>query len=177
MPPDAPREKVGRPYEGKDDNEYRVVHVTTEQHATCTPRSSRGATSSMTRAGSQYKTDIPIARESKNMDNQADAPRGFDAPQPELFRSIIEGILSGTLEWSLFIVGVLIAVALELAGIRALPFAVGMYIPLSSTTPIFIGGGLALADGQAAWRVRIANRKRKRARACCCPAATSPAAP
>src|SRR5439155_14957015 len=37
-----------------------------------------------------------------------------------------------------------IAIALELAGIRALPFAVGMYIPLSSTTPIFVGGILRL---------------------------------
>ncbi len=57
-----------------------------------------------------------------------------------MFTSIIEGILGGKLEWGLVIIGVLIAVSLELAGVPALPFAVGMYIPFSSTSPIFIGG-------------------------------------
>src|SRR5262249_9693965 len=90
----------------------------------------------------KYKADIPIAQESKTMDDGRPAPRAFSAPQPDLFRSIIDGILGGRLEWSLFITGVMIAIALELAGVRALPFAVGMYIPLGSTTPIFIGGML-----------------------------------
>jgi hypothetical protein len=57
-----------------------------------------------------------------------------------LFASIAEGILGGTLEWGLVILGALIAVSLELAGVRALPFAVGMYIPFASTSPIFLGG-------------------------------------
>src|SRR5206468_4084702 len=57
-----------------------------------------------------------------------------------LFSGIIEGILGGELEWGLVVIGVLIAISLELAGVPALPFAVGMYIPLGSTTPIFIGG-------------------------------------
>jgi hypothetical protein len=39
---------------------------------------------------------------------------------------------------------VLIALAMELAGVAALPFAVGMYLPLSTTTPIFVGGMLRL---------------------------------
>src|SRR5262249_43249215 len=46
----------------------------------------------------------------------------------------------GELQWSLVILGALIAVTLELAGVPALPVAVGMYIPLSATTPIFVGG-------------------------------------
>src|SRR5262249_22507394 len=51
------------------------------------------------------------------------------------------------LEWSLVIVGALIAIAMELARVPALPFAVGMYLPLSTTTPIFVGGLLRwLAD-------------------------------
>ena len=41
-----------------------------------------------------YKTDLPIARQRKKMDNGAAAPKGFSAPQPELFRLIIEGVLS-----------------------------------------------------------------------------------
>ena len=72
--------------------------------------------------------------------NRSSSGQRFTAPQPELFASIIEGILNGDLEWALFVVGVLIAIALELAGVRALPFAVGMYLPISSSTPIFVGG-------------------------------------
>src|SRR6185369_2467180 len=86
-----------------------------------------------------YRTDIPIAQESKKMDDGT-AVKGFSAPQPQLFSSIIEGILGGTLEWGLFGMGALIAIALELAGVRALPFAVGMYLPFSLSIPIFLGG-------------------------------------
>src|SRR5262249_33732722 len=88
----------------------------------------------------KYRTDIPIAQESKTMDNGEAAPTRFSAPQPQLFALITEGILSRKLEWSLVIVGALIALALELARVPALPFAVGMYLPLSTTTPIFVGG-------------------------------------
>src|SRR5207249_5099340 len=51
-------------------------------------------------------------------------------------------ILGGTLEWGLFGIGALIAIALELSGVRALPFAVGMYLPIQLSVPIFIGGML-----------------------------------
>src|SRR5262249_59663089 len=64
------------------------------------------------------------------------------APQPQLFALIIQGILQGKLEWGLVIVGVLVAVAVELLGMSALPVAVGMYLGLSTATPIFIGGML-----------------------------------
>ena len=76
------------------------------------------------------------------MDNGEAAPAKFSAPQPQLFQLIIEGILSRNLEWSLVIAGALIAIALELAGVRALPFAVGMYLPLGTSTTIFVGGAL-----------------------------------
>jgi uncharacterized oligopeptide transporter (OPT) family protein len=84
------------------------------------------------------------------MDNGEPAPQGFKAPQPQLFSSIIEGILGGTLEWGLIVIGVLIAIALELAGMPALPIAVGMYLPIGSTTPIFFGGVLRLIADR--WR-------------------------
>jgi len=48
------------------------------------------------------------------------------------------------LEWSLVIAGALIAITLELCGVSALPVAVGMYLPLSSSTPIFVGGMVRL---------------------------------
>src|SRR5436190_7116137 len=78
------------------------------------------------------------------MDNGAEAHKEFTAPQPGLFANIIKGILGGTLQWSLILIGVMIAIALELCGVSALPVAVGMYISLGSTTPIFIGGMVRL---------------------------------
>ena len=53
---------------------------------------------------------------------------------------IIDGILSQKLPWGLVLLGVAISIVLELCGIAALPFAVGVYLPLSSSMPIFIGG-------------------------------------
>src|SRR5262249_16673261 len=98
-----------------------------------------------------YKIDIPINRQREKMDAvdgpPADAPERFKAPQPQLFALIIEGILGGKLEWGLIVTGVLIAVTMELLGISALPVAVGMYLSLSTATPIFFGGVLGwLAD-------------------------------
>jgi uncharacterized oligopeptide transporter (OPT) family protein len=145
VPADAPREKVGKPYTEKDSNTYRIVHVREEDEHNPGVKPGRYLVDDSGKA--VYKTDLPIKRGSDRMDNGADAPKGFSAPQPELFASIIQGILGGTLEWGLVIIGVLIAVVLEFAGVSVLPFAVGMYIPLSSTTPIFIGGLLRwLAD-------------------------------
>jgi putative OPT family oligopeptide transporter len=120
----------------QNTNEYYVVHVREDEYPGVKP--GRYLVDESGRL--QYRTDIPIKRIAETMDNGQDAPKGFDAPQPELFSNIIKGILGGTLEWSLIIIGVLIAITLELAGVSALPVAVGMYIPLSSTTPIFVGG-------------------------------------
>ena len=53
---------------------------------------------------------------------------------------IIDGILNGKLPWELVLIGALIAVVLELAGVSSLPFAVGVYLPIQTSTPIFIGG-------------------------------------
>ncbi len=53
---------------------------------------------------------------------------------------IIKGILGGELPWGLVLLGVMIAIVLELSGIPSLAFAVGVYLPLSSTSPILVGG-------------------------------------
>jgi putative OPT family oligopeptide transporter len=66
--------------------------------------------------------------------------RKFDAPKATLMSYIIKGILGGDLPWGLVLLGVMIAVVLELSGIPSLAFAVGVYLPLSSTSPILIGG-------------------------------------
>src|SRR4029079_16033729 len=66
----------------------------------------------------------------------------FDAPKARLMSLIIDGILTQKLPWGLVLLGVFIALTLELSGIASLPFAVGVYLPLSSSTPIFFGGAV-----------------------------------
>jgi putative OPT family oligopeptide transporter len=64
----------------------------------------------------------------------------FDAPKATLMSYIIKGILGGKLPWGLVILGAMIAIVLEMSGIPSLAFAVGVYLPLSSSSPILIGG-------------------------------------
>ncbi|HEY8550590.1 MAG TPA: oligopeptide transporter, OPT family [Vicinamibacterales bacterium] len=62
------------------------------------------------------------------------------APQATLMATIIKGLLGQNLPWGLVLVGVFITVTLELCGIHALSFAVGSYLPIATTAPIFAGG-------------------------------------
>jgi len=62
------------------------------------------------------------------------------APQATLMATIIKGLLARDLPWGLVFVGMFISVVIELCGIRSLSFAVGAYLPLSTTAPIFVGG-------------------------------------
>jgi uncharacterized oligopeptide transporter (OPT) family protein len=64
----------------------------------------------------------------------------YDAPKAVLMSYIIKGILDRQLPWSLVLFGVMIALVLEMSGIPSLAFAVGVYLPLSSSAPLFIGG-------------------------------------
>jgi putative OPT family oligopeptide transporter len=62
------------------------------------------------------------------------------APQATLMATIIKGLLSQNLPWGLVLVGVFISVTLEVCGVRSLSFAVGSYLPIATTAPIFVGG-------------------------------------
>jgi putative OPT family oligopeptide transporter len=64
----------------------------------------------------------------------------FDAPKATLVSYIIKGILNRRLPWALVLLGVMISIVLEMSGIPSLAFAVGVYLPLSSSSPIFVGG-------------------------------------
>jgi putative OPT family oligopeptide transporter len=66
----------------------------------------------------------------------------FNPPQPRLFATLIEGIMAQRLPWGLVILGAVLAVVMQLAGVSALAFAVGVYLPLATTLPIFVGGAL-----------------------------------
>ena len=62
------------------------------------------------------------------------------APQAVLMSTVINGILRQSLPWGLVLLGVFIVVVMELCGVRSLAFAVGSYLPIATTAPIFCGG-------------------------------------
>ena len=79
--------------------------------------------------------------------NSGYGPIGSDklpAPQPTLIATLIKGILGGNLQWSFVLIGAALAVMIQVMGISALAWAVGAYLPLSTTMPIFIGGLMRL---------------------------------
>lgn len=62
------------------------------------------------------------------------------APQAMLMKTIIEGVLQTGIPWGLILIGVFLGILIELCGLPSLPFAVGLYLPVSTMTPIFLGG-------------------------------------
>ena len=80
----------------------------------------------------------------------------YPAPQATLMATLARGILSFNLDWQFVIVGVFIAITMELCGIKALAFAIGLYLPLSTTLPIFAGGAV---KGYVDWRAERKGEK------------------
>ncbi|HTF20008.1 MAG TPA: OPT/YSL family transporter [Chryseolinea sp.] len=80
----------------------------------------------------------------------------YPAAQATLMATLAKGILSFNLDWQFVIVGVFIAVTLELCGIKALAFAIGLYLPIATTLPIFAGGAV---KGYVDWRAERKNEK------------------
>jgi putative OPT family oligopeptide transporter len=66
--------------------------------------------------------------------------QALPAPQATLMSTVIKGLLDQNLPWGLVLCGVFVAVTLELCGIHSLSFAVGSYLPIATTAPIFAGG-------------------------------------
>ena len=64
----------------------------------------------------------------------------YPAPQANLMATIIRGLLAQDLPWGLVFAGMAVAVVIELCGVKSLSFAVGLYLPLSTTAPIAVGG-------------------------------------
>ncbi|MGI8468490.1 MAG: OPT family oligopeptide transporter [Pyrinomonadaceae bacterium] len=73
-------------------------------------------------------------------DDEGNDIERYDAPKATLMSYIIKGILSQELPWGLVLIGAMIAIMLELTGAPALAFAVGLYLPISTSAPIFVGG-------------------------------------
>ena len=62
------------------------------------------------------------------------------APQATLMKLVVEGVMGGNLPWVLVFIGVGVGITIEVMGIPVLPVAVGLYLPVHLSTPIFIGG-------------------------------------
>ncbi|HEY0897990.1 MAG TPA: oligopeptide transporter, OPT family [Sphingobacteriaceae bacterium] len=75
----------------------------------------------------------------------------YPAPQGTLMATLIKGLLSFNLDWQFVLVGVFLAITMELCGIKSLSFAVGVYLPLATTLPIFVGGAI---KGLVDWRAK-----------------------
>jgi putative OPT family oligopeptide transporter len=71
-------------------------------------------------------------------------PNPLPAPQAMLMATVIKGLLSQNLPWGLVIAGMGLSAVVELCGVSSLAFAVGAYLPLSTTSPIFAGGLIKL---------------------------------
>jgi putative OPT family oligopeptide transporter len=82
----------------------------------------------------------------------------FNAPQATLMATLIKGLLSFNLDWQFVLVGLFVAITMELCNVKSLSFAVGLYLPLSTTFPIWIGGALkGLTDWWAKKKGEVAE--------------------
>jgi putative OPT family oligopeptide transporter len=88
----------------------------------------------------KYLEDPGINGKIDRRDNGEKVKSKFSAPKPVLMAFIIEGIMTQRLPWGLVLIGVFISVVLELCGLSSLAFAVGVYLPLSTSSPIMFGG-------------------------------------
>jgi putative OPT family oligopeptide transporter len=71
------------------------------------------------------------------------------APQANVMAVVVQGVMQSNIPWGPILVGGMVALAVELLGIQSLPFAIGLYLPLSLSTPIMAGGLIAWALGRS----------------------------
>ncbi len=77
------------------------------------------------------------------------------APQANVMATVVQGVMNANLPWQPIIVGGMIALAVEMLGISSLPFAIGLYLPLSLSTPIMAGGLIAFAMQRTARSIKV----------------------
>jgi putative OPT family oligopeptide transporter len=132
------KQKVSGPYAAEDSKEYAVLQARTPDQFPGIPKGKY----LVDEAGTiQYFVDPGINGRLDKQDDGSSVDK-FNAPKATLMAFIVDGILTQKLPWSLVLLGVAIAIVLELSGVPSLPFAVGVYLPLSASTPIFVGGAM-----------------------------------
>ena len=141
------RESLRGGQASSDQNSYFVVHKTDTQYGP---------------AGRYLVNDqgVPVYLADPGINGIYDKVPGtnntvakFTAPKATLMSYIIKGILSHELPWGLVLLGVMITIVLELSGVPSLAFAVGVYLPISTSAPIFVGGAVR-------WLVDLYLRKK-----------------
>ena len=125
-------EKAGGKYRDDEAN-YRVWHNTQASNGLV------GMYLIDTQGRPAYYVDPTINGVIKE-DEDGNKLNRYDAPKTVLMSYIIKGILSQELPWGLILIGGMIAIVLELSGVPSLAFAVGIYLPISASSPIFVGG-------------------------------------
>lgn len=100
--------------------------------------------------------DTPTTEMVQNGIHHAIGTEKLAAPQATLMATLIKGIQGNNLDWQFVLVGVFIAITLELCGIKSLSFAVGVYLPLATTLPIFVGGAIR---GLVEWKQKRSGIK------------------
>jgi hypothetical protein len=127
------RERVGGAQAGSDAKGYFVYHKTSPQNGP------PGRYLIDAQGKPVYLVDPGI---NGIYDKRPDGSsvQKFSAPKATLMSYIIKGILSGELPWGLVLLGVFISIVLELSGIPSLAFAVGVYLPISTSAPVWVGG-------------------------------------
>lgn len=129
-------ERPGGEYAAKDPTLYHVFHVIEGE----VPGVPQGEYLVDDSGRIRYLVDPAINGKLTRRDDGTPVPDKFDAPKTRLMALIVQGILGRKLPWALVLTGVLIAIAVELLGIQSLPFAVGVYLPITTSFPIFLGG-------------------------------------
>ncbi len=84
------------------------------------------------------------------------------APQATLMKLVIEGVLQSSLPWGLVAIGAALALVAEAVKIPSLPFAVGVYLPVSTMVPVFFGGALRWLAERRAGSEEVAADRRER---------------
>jgi putative OPT family oligopeptide transporter len=135
------KEKQGLmgPEKSHDANEYLVYQVTEQSEASVLNVLSPGKYLVDDQGKVTYVVDPGINGNLNKRDDGTSVTK-YEAPKARLMSLIIDGILTQKLPWGLVLLGVSLALVLELCGISALPFAVGVYLPISASAPIFVGG-------------------------------------
>lgn len=133
------KQKVPSGYGIQDDKEYNILRVSELKAEGSTAGVPLGKYLVDETGVIRYMVDPGINGALKTRDDGMAVPK-YEAPKARLMSLIIDGILTQKLPWGLVLLGVAIAIVLELCGISALPFAVGVYLPIAASTPIFIGG-------------------------------------
>jgi len=88
--------------------------------------------------------------------------QAIPAPQATLMKVVIEGVLDNSLPWGMVLVGVGLALLVEAARIPSLPFAVGVYLPVATMMPVFVGGLLRyFAEKKAANEAEATDRRER----------------